>query len=904
MMSGAPLFGSRLRDNSLKLTERGRREGSSSLTRARVQEVKQSDTRQLSTRPNVSALTDRGSKPAHSPGPTTPHKSSGLLSTEFRNKLLAICVHEAAESGRQKSSNIRITPSRAIGNSSINLSKYNKGQRVNTTALNLLTKPTTQNSFTQAPTHNFNGSFIRESKAANLSITASALSTRVATKPDSSAVRRLNTENSASKERRNIVLSKQLINEMSAKRQSINIKNPLGILLKMDKLGGSFADSSTNLPSKSTKKVAPLAINSGKKTIPVPRQNTANSISISKGLSGLPPGVTGTSFQSKITKIQLNESLTLDSKNSPSSLNQVHIPSGYPQSSSFTQAAHPLQRKITDRSVDTKMEKFSFNLLTEENEEPEEQFGAAEHRLREIFEKVTLSLEWVKANWSDVIFVLKQHFNRVSYLNSFEKVLHLYHIVGISFPGLQHLDFSEMLPAEFVAQPSKASTNKNSYSMLEQNQPQLPLRGHNNFQSFIETPTVNSQLANQIRKLSKPENGDSNQSLSRQPAKSIWATRPSSRASTTQLNPAQSYFFSKALCFFFKAAEDNVRAPTLNYERLVLMLEALVSQAIKVHPEFRPSIVQAFGRLFENIDQFGYLVELEDYCILCETYFIVCNQLLEAYVSHFAKGTHKFAELDFETFELDVTLDRLLKRQKQRTAIVENISYKLMRHFTTLKDLLIVVPATHTMLMGNLFATVFVFCKYSQTYNFIRLKNSGRFSAEEIFQSIYLQMLESLGNKLIEHGLDLSSGRDRPEQVLLLSLFTRTFSHLERHMQQANLFEASVQMKLDQLILRESLVLVQRLIKVAIDKKRKDPGPMLEPCIKIISMIVSYLGSLITSSEKTEVLRKYSFLEVHLRQFSQLIRESRRINVPQASDLVTLMDSLATMLSQINKQLA
>jgi len=460
-----------------------------------------------------------------------------------------------------------------------------------------------------------------------------------------------------------------------------------------------------------------------------------------------------------------------------------------------------------------------------------------------------MGTEFAKGHWGLTLWLFSLSHKRASLLSCFEKLLELYHCVALHIVEFDSRDLARVVG-------------------------------------------------------SKPENGERRDSLSRQPAKSIWATRPSSRASTTQLNPAQSYFFSKALCFFFKAAEDNVRAPTLNYERLVLMLEALVSQAIKVHPEFRPSIVQAFGRLFENIDQFGYLVELEDYCILCETYFIVCNQLLEAYVSHFAKGTHKFAELDFETFELDVTLDRLLKRQKQRTAIVENISYKLMRHFTTLKDLLIVVPATHTMLMGNLFATVFVFCKYSQIYNFIRLKNSGRFSAEEIFQSIYLQMLESLGNKLIEHGLDLSSGRDRPEQVLLLSLFTRTFSHLERHMQQANLFEASVQMKLDQLILRESLVLVQRLIKVAIDKKRKDPGPMLEPCIKIISMIVSYLGSLITSSEKTEVLRKYSFLEVHLRQFSQLIRESRRINVPQASDLVTLMDSLATMLSQINKQLA
>ncbi len=546
---------------------------------------------------------------------------------------------------------------------------------------------------------------------------------------------------------------------------------------------------------------------------------------------------------------------------------------------------HPM---FDDFDSDVGDERY-VNILAMQDEE-DDLFGAVEHQVTMIMSNCTLDLNWVKENWDSVIFILNQKFSRIAFLNDFEKVLSLYHFILLNFNELSSQNFNSLISNPPTKPKSSNKTLTSETTMVEN------LTAVNIQTRDVSKGKRPGLFISEIAKINQK--------------KIIW-TNNSRRTSAQKLddkNSSQVYrpellrFFDKILLFFFKAIEECVSSPTVNYENLVIQFEYVVTFCANVSNKYKAAIIEAFGKLFIGLDQFGFMMSSEEFAVIAGTYFVVVNQSLKQNVMHYVNRKGSSIEIDFDSFSLEECLDRILKKHKQRAAIINHVSFKLILHFEALRELLIALPAHMNVLRVSAYSSIFIICKYPETFNLLRKKLSARIDVREVYQAMYLQMLDTIGNEAINQCSTMQIGLDKPDIIKFVERIIYMLVHLERHMQQQILFDSQAHILLDQTMVKETLMFIQRMLKIAFSKPKKDITLMMELCIKFVSIFIYFLSSMIVSSNRPDRLLSYSFMVPHLNHFSLLIKQSKRILVPKAIELLQLMQSLAGMIGQVEQQ--
>lgn len=176
-------------------------------------------------------------------------------------------------------------------------------------------------------------------------------------------------------------------------------------------------------------------------------------------------------------------------------------------------------------------------------------FGAIEHQVTMIVSNCNVDMKWVTDNWESTIFVLNQSYQRVCFLNHFEKILSLFHFIIANITELRSFNFKSFLQSMSNKKP-KSDKMLTSETMVE------------NLASVnIETRPSKVNKGSFITTLAKLN-----------VKKTVWTNRRTSSQKLETMSSSAFFkeellsFFYKALTFFFRAVEESVSNPSINYE--------------------------------------------------------------------------------------------------------------------------------------------------------------------------------------------------------------------------------------------------------------------------------------------------------------------------------------------------
>jgi hypothetical protein len=370
--------------------------------------------------------------------------------------------------------------------------------------------------------------------------------------------------------------------------------------------------------------------------------------------------------------------------------------------------------------------------------------------------------------------------------------------------------------------------------------------------------------------------------------------------STPSLKPEHFQFLRKCLFFYFKAVEESIRVPTICFENIVKKFESAVIFCIRLDRSLLSKVIQAFQRLFDQLDGQNHMMEDEDFGKICSCYLTVLNNVLDNNVKFYLSQEREAIELELEEYCLDRTLDSILKRQRIRTFLINHYPLSLAKHFEVLKETMINAPKGSVLLLSNVYSCIFIFTKYVQTFNFIRTRFAALFNVAEVCESTFQSALEVMGSEMVKRSNELmAQGKNHPHILLVPEMFVRLLTHLDRHFQQLHFFHQETNIPLDTFVTKDALFWVQRILRVVFNTKRKEVAELIKICEKIISNLICYLSSIIVVSGTNRVLFKYDFTETHLVQFVGIIRQSKRSDLPGAQELVQLMNTLVNIFSKV-----
>ena len=529
------------------------------------------------------------------------------------------------------------------------------------------------------------------------------------------------------------------------------------------------------------------------------------------------------------------------------------------------------------------------NILELVDDEEDGLHGAVDHELVMISERLKMNVGWMSENWHDVLFVLKQKYAAVCYLNCFQSILELFHYVTIHLKQMHSFDLSPLMTSAAKKPPSRKSR----------------------ITEDIDVPIASS--SGNVHK--KRTIGDFITSLAKlNPKQTIWRNQEAQRSKSTKaasvrpafvINDPQSYFIRKSLAFYFKTLEESVKSPLLDYEKLVSNFEAMVRTSVELHKTVRSMILEGFFKLFQGLEQFGYMMDLEDYSLICSIYFTVVNASIKELVLELVKPPAQrkelmFQDVLFESVRIDLMLDFMLKKQKQRTFLVDHLNFKLGAHFELMKEVIILSPKSHPILLANAFSCLFVYTKYSDSYKLIRNRLAHKFDPQEVLQPIFLQMLEFSSAAIQKKTETFERGMSNDDFLNLCDITVFSLTSIEKHMQQLNFFESLVNIHLDTLAIKECLIFLQRLVKVATQQNRKEYQEVILICKKLVSILVFFISSKVVSMKNAGILKKFTYIIVHLEHLSRDIKSSKCKSDEKALELSSLMQSLSSMILKVS----
>ena len=525
-----------------------------------------------------------------------------------------------------------------------------------------------------------------------------------------------------------------------------------------------------------------------------------------------------------------------------------------------------VQKLTTEEFFNGQQNDNYVNILEQIDNEEDDKQDAIEHHIQETLSCAELTLEWVKSNWVDLIPIFKEKFSNVSYLNHFEVILHLYHFVVIHIYELKSLDFESIMTSPKYKDPAKGR------SFLDRpkttNMSDLPLKKEK-LKGFF------------ITDLAKKNRG-----------KIIWkdASEPHTTLSWNALKEEHLFFIGKGLLFMFRAAEDFMGGHGIDYSRHLINLEAVIQRAIKCDKAFVTNVCQAFSRLFPRIASNSFILEDEEFVLIASSYLATICQALENYIGHFAKGEKLIAGIAWEVFRMDETLEYLLRVQKKRSPLVAHAAHRLIRYFELLKELLIVTPRDHWLLLANVYSTMMAYADYSQTYALLRQRFGQEGQLTLIFQSVIIQMNTST-EELIARGVKLS-GSDNEYSNLYFDVCTQAYTRLERHFQTSVFYERLTRIELDTFIVKELIMFIHCLTKFALEKRRKDNSQLMAMSLKVLSTIQHHITGEMFALNNQNLPFKYSSLKSHFYSLLLLIKRVSKADAEVLSQIGRILSSL------------
>lgn len=525
----------------------------------------------------------------------------------------------------------------------------------------------------------------------------------------------------------------------------------------------------------------------------------------------------------------------------------------------------------TEAFFPSKMDGEYVNLLEQMDDDEDEGLDAIEHHIQEVLSGASISIEWVKASWNDLIPIFKQKYSNVSYLVNFEKILQLYHFITVHIYELRNLDFSQILSSPSYQDPYKGRSflDRTSGTLL----PDFDLKSkEKKNKGFF------------ITELAKKNKGNM-----------IWKNDSSSKTtlSWNSLKEKHLYFIGKGLLFMFKATEDFIGGGGLDYSQLVINLESTIRKALKNDKSFISSILNAYSRLFSRMCTSSFTIENEEFTLLSSSYLSLICQALENYTAYFSTGEKLYVGIDWETFRMDENLEYILRAQQKRNVLVDHASHRLIRYFEILKELLIVVPKGYFLFMANVYSTMMVFTSFSQTLSLLRHRFGQQDQINTIFHSVIIQINSSTEALLSnEYELTQVDHKDKNQLTIYFEVCKSAFTSLERHFMTPSFYERMTRIELDPFLTKELLLHVHCLARFSLDKRRKNNAHLVELCMKNLSVIQHYISSEIFAANNHHLLHRFSSLKPQLTNLHLLFKKVSKADPQDLNQLSVTLSSL------------
>ena len=430
----------------------------------------------------------------------------------------------------------------------------------------------------------------------------------------------------------------------------------------------------------------------------------------------------------------------------------------------------------------------------------------------------------IRDNWEDVMFILSQKFIIVSFLNSFAKILDLIKFLVEHFWELASSEDFRLIYGK--NKPSERSVDdfglnmgsivqEFSVMMQEPNSGMIEQRG---FPGAIRDPTTSPSTANKSKKFHLGEN-------------QIFV----------KLGPEHLYFFRKTLCTYFGALEEHGGSFMIDYPKIVKNFVQVIELIHAIYPASQTLILYAFQRLFIKLDTIGHLISKEEYTQLVGVYMDHLNAVLAHNLDYYRGQEERVIKLDFakicvsRIFGLVFKIG-FLRAQLLRSRVFEvkmKVFFQIQQDYLLNQQLFSGSSDEVLCHILDICSSLFVFLRSRSLYEYM-MTNEECFgvTAREYFQAAFLQYL-----KIIQ------CLKPNPHPKYLNNIKIALLS-LKQHLNFPDFYSEGVNFKLDQFLVKESVITFQRYFKMALRKSSSalNSRLMVEICMLIVDCFVAFLS--------------------------------------------------------------
>ena len=450
----------------------------------------------------------------------------------------------------------------------------------------------------------------------------------------------------------------------------------------------------------------------------------------------------------------------------------------------------------------------------------------------------------IAENWADCIFILKQKFMTLSYLNCFNEILDIIQaIFGDIWFFVETQNFKILFGEDY---PFKYRENTH------------------NIQRVLN-PTKNELISNNI---SLKERLRSNHDMEPEEKEMLLAR-------VSSLDHEHLYFFRKVLNLYFHSLDYFVNSLSVDYSKLVEHLISLIHQLRVIYKDSEILMVYAFTNFFEQLGPKIAGFEPEHYEKIARTYLSLLDDVLYQNVEFYRGDSNRFIHMDTKMLRVSRTVGMVFKYPLYNSQMLNTPGFRhvLTTFLQTLKEYcinqhnFIGTQDNSKAVIIDLFATLFHFLKYNSLFKHFSEVSASTLNVipNEFFQTIYLQFLDSF-QAFQSHELDHAV--DSAMSVYL---------SIKNHMERSEDYHSGQSFQFDSYLIRESSIFLQKYIKICC-AGGKETKKLLKMCIMLVDCFIQFITSRLMKFGLLISIKDFDFLRYHFKIFVGYLQKCKRVS--------------------------